>query len=99
MDGIHDLGGMGGFGAVEAERDEPVFHAPCFVVTHRPAETIVKDGGTSYVFVTGGPAEALRLARDAAGQQVTIQLPGAAPADQPGAARPGHRRRLRPGPR
>lgn len=49
--------------------EEPVFHAPCFVVTHRPAETIVKEGGTSYVFVTGGVTEALRLARDAAGPQ------------------------------
>jgi hypothetical protein len=28
--------------------EEPTFHAPCFVVTHRPAETIVKKGGTSY---------------------------------------------------
>jgi nitrile hydratase subunit beta len=28
MNGIHDMGGMHGFGAVEAERDEPVFHAP-----------------------------------------------------------------------
>jgi hypothetical protein len=27
MDGIHDLGGMHGFGAVEPEADEPVFHA------------------------------------------------------------------------
>ena len=27
MDGIHDLGGMHGFGPVEAEADEPVFHA------------------------------------------------------------------------
>ena len=27
MDGIHDLGGMHGFGAVVVERDEPVFHA------------------------------------------------------------------------
>ncbi len=27
MDGIHDLGGMQGFGAVECEADEPVFHA------------------------------------------------------------------------
>lgn len=27
MDGIHDLGGMDGFGPVEAEPDEPVFHA------------------------------------------------------------------------
>ena len=26
MDGIHDLGGMGGFGPVEVERDEPTFH-------------------------------------------------------------------------
>ena len=26
MDGIHDLGGMSGFGGVEVERDEPVFH-------------------------------------------------------------------------
>ena len=26
MDGIHDLGGMSGFGAVEVERGEPVFH-------------------------------------------------------------------------
>lgn len=28
MDGIHDLGGMNGFGQVEVERDEPVFHEP-----------------------------------------------------------------------
>jgi nitrile hydratase beta subunit len=28
MDGIHDMGGMHGFGKVEAEAKEPVFHAP-----------------------------------------------------------------------
>jgi nitrile hydratase len=28
MDGIHDLGGMHGFGHVEREENEPVFHAP-----------------------------------------------------------------------
>ena len=27
MDGIHDMGGMHGFGKVEPEPDEPVFHA------------------------------------------------------------------------
>jgi len=27
MDGIHDMGGMHGFGKVEPQRDEPVFHA------------------------------------------------------------------------
>ncbi len=28
MDGVHDMGGTDGFGAVEPEPDEPVFHAP-----------------------------------------------------------------------
>ena len=28
MDGVHDMGGMDGFGPVQPERDEPVFHAP-----------------------------------------------------------------------
>lgn len=28
MNGIHDMGGMHGFGRVPIERDEPVFHAP-----------------------------------------------------------------------
>ena len=28
MDGIHDMGGMDGFGKVEPEKDEPTFHAP-----------------------------------------------------------------------
>jgi len=28
MDGVHDMGGMDGFGKVEPEENEPVFHAP-----------------------------------------------------------------------
>ncbi len=28
MNGIHDMGGMHGFGPVVVEEDEPVFHAP-----------------------------------------------------------------------
>ena len=28
MNGVHDMGGMDGFGKVEPEKDEPVFHAP-----------------------------------------------------------------------
>ncbi|MGA1725850.1 MAG: nitrile hydratase subunit beta, partial [Burkholderiaceae bacterium] len=27
MNGVHDMGGMHGFGAVQPEVDEPVFHA------------------------------------------------------------------------
>jgi dihydrofolate reductase len=29
--------------------DEPPFHAPVFVVTHRARETLVRDGGTSFI--------------------------------------------------
>ena len=57
--------------------DEPVFHAPVFVITHRPAEAIVKDGGTSYTFVTDGIEAALERAREAAGTQ-DIHLGGGA---------------------
>ena len=28
MNGVHDMGGMDGFGTVEPEANEPVFHAP-----------------------------------------------------------------------
>jgi dihydrofolate reductase len=57
--------------------EEPTFHAPCFVVTHRPAETIVTKGGTSYTFVTDGIEAALERAREAAGPQ-DVQVNGGA---------------------
>ncbi len=57
--------------------EEPVFGAPCFVVTHRAAETIVKQGGTSYIFVLGGVAEALRRAQEAAGAKDVLVNGGA----------------------
>jgi dihydrofolate reductase len=58
--------------------DEPTFHAPVFVVTHRAAESIVKAGGTSYVFITDGPDAALEMARDAAGDRDICVAGGAA---------------------
>lgn len=57
--------------------EEPPFHAPVFVVTSRPADTIVRRGGTSYSFVTEGVDEALRRAREAAGSQ-DVQIAGGA---------------------
>ena len=57
--------------------EEPTFHAPVFVVTHRPADTIVKKGGTSYIFVTGGIDHALAQAREAAGSD-HVQVSGGA---------------------
>jgi dihydrofolate reductase len=57
--------------------EEPPFHAPVFVVTNRPAETIVKAGGTSYIFVTSGIDDALQQAREAAGPADVIVGGGA----------------------
>lgn len=57
--------------------EEPVYHAPCFVVTHRPAETIVKKGGTSYIFVTEGIEAAMAQAKEAAGDKDVAVMGGA----------------------
>lgn len=83
---------FGGVGAVVMGRrmadlgigpwgEEPVFRAPCFVVTHRPAETIVKKGGTSYVFVTEGIEAAMARAREAAGEK-DVRVEGGANIDR-----------------
>ena len=34
--------------------EEPPFHAPVFVVTHRPRDVLERQGGTSFTFVTEG---------------------------------------------
>jgi len=34
--------------------DEPPFHMPVFVLTHHDREPLVKDGGTTFTFVTDG---------------------------------------------
>ena len=47
--------------------EEPPFHAPVFVLTHRPREVLERRGGTSFTFVTDGIERAVELARDAAG--------------------------------
>jgi dihydrofolate reductase len=57
--------------------EEPTYHAPCFIVTHRPAETIVKKGGTSYIFVTEGIEAAMAQAKVAAGDQDVMVNGGA----------------------
>jgi dihydrofolate reductase len=47
--------------------ENPPFHAPVFVVTHRAREPLVRQGGTTFHFVTDGVASALEKARAAAG--------------------------------
>jgi len=46
--------------------ENPPFHAPVFVATHRGGERIEKDGGTSYTFVTDGVEAAIEQARTVA---------------------------------
>lgn len=57
--------------------DDPVFHRPVFVVTHRPRATVTKQGGTTYTFVTDGLEAALVQARAAAGDRDVLVLGGA----------------------
>jgi dihydrofolate reductase len=53
--------------------DEPPFHAPVFVVTHRARETLMRQGGTSFTYVTDGLESAIDRARAAAnGKDVAI---------------------------
>lgn len=49
--------------------DTPPFHHPVFVVTHHARDELVKDGGTTYTFVTDGIKRALELAQAAAGDR------------------------------
>jgi dihydrofolate reductase len=57
--------------------ENPPFHMPVFVVTHRAEDPLVKEGGTTYTFVTGGAAAALARAKEAAGGQDVAVLGGA----------------------
>src|SRR3954464_11623589 len=47
--------------------DEPPYHAPVFVLTHHPRESVEMQGGTTFHFVTDGFDAALQRAREVAG--------------------------------
>ena len=57
--------------------DDPAFHRPVFVLTHRPKAPVVKQGGTTYTFVTDGLDATLARAREAAGGGDVVVLGGA----------------------
>ena len=48
---------------------DPVYHAPVFVLAHRPRASVEMEGGTTYHFVTEGIEAALERAREAAGDK------------------------------
>jgi dihydrofolate reductase len=47
----------------------PPYHAPVFVLAHRPRPSIEMEGGTAYHFVTDGIEVAREQAREAAGER------------------------------
>ncbi len=56
--------------------DDPPFHHPVFVLTHHARETVVKQGGTTFTFVTDGIESALEQARAAAGDKDVLVAGG-----------------------
>jgi dihydrofolate reductase len=57
--------------------DNPPFHMPVFVLTHEARETLVKEGGTTFTFVTDGIESALEQAKTAAGDK-NVNIAGGA---------------------
>ncbi len=49
--------------------DDPPFHTPTYVLTHHPLPSMEMEGGTTFHFIDASPAEALEVARGAAGGQ------------------------------
>jgi dihydrofolate reductase len=57
--------------------DNPPFRMPVFVITHQPRERLVKEGGTTFTFVTDGIESALQQAKAAAGDK-NVNIAGGA---------------------
>jgi len=47
--------------------EDPPFHTPTYVLTHRPRPPMEMQGGTTFHFLDATPAEALAVAREGAG--------------------------------
>jgi dihydrofolate reductase len=47
--------------------DNPPFHTPVFILTHHTRPPVEMEGGTTFEFIDAGPAEALKIAQEAAG--------------------------------
>jgi len=61
--------------------DDPPFRAPVFVLTHHARESVPKQGGTTFHFVTEGVEAAIDQARAAAGEK-DVAIAGGASAGQ-----------------
>jgi dihydrofolate reductase len=62
--------------------DDPLYHAPVFVLTHHAGDPLPMQGGTTYYFITDGLDAALAQAREAAGDGRVAIAGGAATVNQ-----------------
>jgi dihydrofolate reductase len=62
--------------------DDPPYHAPVFVLAHRPRADLPMQGGTTFHFVTDGIEVALERAREAAGDRNVAIAGGASTVNQ-----------------
>jgi dihydrofolate reductase len=61
--------------------DNPPFHNPVLVLTHRPQEPLVKEGGTTFTFIDDSIENAVAQAQAAAGDK-NVAIAGGASAIQ-----------------
>lgn len=57
--------------------ENPPFHCPVFVVTHHKRDPLEIEGSTTFYFVTDGIVEALKRAKEAAGDRDVENVGGA----------------------
>ncbi|HMM93750.1 MAG: dihydrofolate reductase family protein [Micrococcales bacterium] len=57
--------------------EDPPFHTPTYVLTHRPRPSMEMEGGTTFHFLEASPVEALEVARAAAGD-LDVRIGGGA---------------------
>jgi dihydrofolate reductase len=57
--------------------DDPPYHAPVFVLSHKRREPIEMEGGTTFIFVTDGIKSALAKAKESAGNR-NVKIMGGA---------------------
>jgi dihydrofolate reductase len=62
--------------------DNPPYHHPVFVLTHRAREPLPMEGGTTFFFVTDGIESALQQAKESAGGKDVLVAGGAKVAQQ-----------------
>jgi dihydrofolate reductase len=57
--------------------DNPPYHAPVFVLSHKEREPIEMEGGTTFIFVTDGIESAFSKANEATGNRKVAVMGGA----------------------